>query len=96
MDEYVRSLADFAQRRLGTDLGLRALGEEIDLQPGLSGSAVKSKTYESGEERSNHGSCGEWGPPQPGLVQEQVDADADADADDDADRSMTPSRNTRS
>jgi len=77
MDEYVRSLADFAQRRLGTDLGLRALDGETDPQLGLSGSDsdVERETYESDEEESsNRGSGGGWGPPQPGLVQEQVEA----------------------
>ena len=82
MDEYVRSLADFAQRRLGTDLGLRALDGETDPQLGLSGSDsdVERETYDSDEEESsNRGSGGGWGPPQPGLVQEQVAADDDDD-----------------
>ena len=82
MDQYVRSLADFAQRRLGTDLGLRALDGETDPQLGLSGSDsdVERETYESDEEESsNRGSGGGWGPPQPGLVQEQVAADDDDD-----------------
>ena len=60
MEEYVRSLADFAQRRLGTDLGLRVSDEEIDPQVGLTGS--------DGELDSGGG----WGPPHLGLVQEQV------------------------
>ena len=66
MDEYVKILADFAQRRLGTDLGLRTLDE--DPHVGLS---RKSERHDSDEDRSGGG--GGWGPPLPGLVQQQVD-----------------------
>jgi len=73
LDAYVRTLADFAQRRLGTDLGLSDSDEVIDPQLELNGSdeGVEIET----ERRSNlHGGGGGWGPPQPGLVQEQVEA----------------------
>ena len=64
MDEYVKILADFAQRRLGTDLGLREL-EDKDPLVGING-----KRHEPDGDGG-----GGWGPPLPGFVQQQVDVE---------------------
>ena len=83
---YVRTLAEFAHRRLGTDLGLETsdgtIGPQLGVALGPSGSdgRVENETngrdegsnLKVGLETDSRKTDGGWGHQQPVLVQEQV------------------------